>query len=581
MVAGWGLILVLTAAGKTIAPSFGFNTEEEKTQFVTTVVPATVAGMNAALPQVIFMIITKLEKWDNKQFETQLVIARIFTAKVLNVIIQLVTYIMVSDPYIFKEASMFNVKVGGEDVDSYIASFFQMPLADPTRCRQDNVSYALVNLLVVQFFTSKVIAIGVSFAKLGLYIAKGRKGKWKTEFNVPFAVINLVYFCTVAFITFAYFPFAFLLVAFITFCDFKFIEFQLRYFMYKPLIPFDAKSIGNFFTILLLMAMVIGSGVVHFTLSNPSLPRVFDLKSVPNNPNDDDNYKPGYGLGKELNFEIGLFRYFPANSEDTLVKDDNQKIGNDRKVKLSTIWEPSIPGIVVLNETMFLERKIEIIQNFKDLCKVDNVPVSTYPFISFECCGMAEEEKSDDPGEIKVKKRELAGGRACIPIKQFWENIRKPIDKPSVTVFGRFNRIKRLLKRPQKNSGETGYLYVDNSTQITDISADLACGPFLNADRGYDALLDYIDKKNEILKRIKSVIRDENGGYVMIFWTVIFVLVINYMYKKNTIYTQRIAHSEREGALRNQANALMGRANDLQRKLDLKKRQAAAAVGLK
>ena len=73
----------------------------------------------------------------------------------------------------------------------------------------------------------------------------------------------------------------------------------------------------------------------------------------------------------------------------------------------------------------------------------------------------------------------------------------------------------------------------------------------------------------------------KDGGYVMIFWTVIFVLVINYMYKKNTIYTQRIAHSEREGALRNQANALMGRANDLQRKLDLKKRQAAAAVGLK
>ena len=71
------------------------------------------------------------------------------------------------------------------------------------------------------------------------------------------------------------------------------------------------------------------------------------------------------------------------------------------------------------------------------------MPVSTYPFISFECCGMAEEEKSDDPGEIKVKKRELAGGRACIPIKQFWENIRKSIDKPSVTVFGRFNRIKR------------------------------------------------------------------------------------------------------------------------------------------
>ena len=44
------------------------------------------------------------------------------------------------------------------------------------------------------------------------------------------------------------------------------------------------------------------------------------------------------------------------------------------------------------------------------------------------------------------------------------------------------------------------------------------------------------------------------------------------MYKKNTIYTQRIASSERETSLRNQANALLYRSNELQRKLDLKKK---------
>ena len=123
---------------------------------------------------------------------------------------------------------------------------------------------------------------------------------------------------------------------------------------------------------------------------------------------------------------------------------------------------------------------------------------------------------------------------------------------------------------------------VHNETLVSNIDADLACGPFLNSERGYDALFDYLDKKSEVLKkRIKSIIRDENGGYVMFFWTAIFILVINYMYKSNTIHTQRVAHLERENSLKNQANSLLSRANDLQRKLDLKKRQAKAAVGLK
>ena len=67
----------------------------------------------------------------------------------------------------------------------------------------------------------------------------------------------------------------------------------------------------------------------------------------------------------------------------------------------------------------------------------------------------------------------------------------------------------------------------------------------MNAERGYDALFDYLDKKSEVLKRIKSIVRDENGGYVMIFWTVIFILVINYMYKSNTIHTQRVVWKEK------------------------------------
>ena len=200
-----------------------------------------------------------------------------------------------------------------------------------------------------------------------------------------------------------------------------------------------------------------------------------------------------------------------------------------------------------------------------------------------------------------MKKREFAKGRACIPVEDFWKQMRKSSKnrdgvslegtkheghgyEPSVLVFGRYDRIQNLLKR-KRGINELSAVYaknikVHNTTLVSNIDADLACGPFLNAERGYDALFDYLDKKSEVLKRIKSIVRDENGGYIMIFWTVIFILVINYMYKSNTIHTQRVAHLERENSLKNQANSLLSRANDLQRKLDLKKRQAKAAVGL-
>ena len=96
------------------------------------------------------------------------------------------------------------------------------------------------------------------------------------------------------------------------------------------------------------------------------------MKSLPNNPNDADNYDAFAGLGKELNYEIGLFRYFPDVAS---LEDESQKISSDRKVRLSTVWEPSIPGVLVKNRTSFENQKINIIKNYASLCDELNVPV--------------------------------------------------------------------------------------------------------------------------------------------------------------------------------------------------------------
>ena len=75
---------------------------------------------------------------------------------------------------------------------------------------------------------------------------------------------------------------------------------------------------------------------------------------------------------------------------------------------------------------------------------------------------------------------------------------------PSVLVFGRYDRIQNLLKR-KRGANEPSAVYVKNikvhnETLVSNIDADLACGPLLNSERGYDALFDYLDKKSEVLK---------------------------------------------------------------------------------
>ena len=82
------------------------------------------------------------------------------------------------------------------------------------------------------------------------------------------------------------------------------------------------------------------------------------------------------------------------------------------------------------------------------------------------------------------------------------------------------------------------------------------------------------------MRTVKDVIRDSNGTYVLAFWSTIFLLILNGLFKANSLHSQEIVFNEKQHTLRGQVVALMAKSNDLSRKLELKKRQAAAAAGL-
>ena len=105
-----------------------------------------------------------------------------------------------------------------------------------------------------------------------------KKVKWKKEFWVPFFVVNLVYFCTLNMMLMPFFPLAFALGSLLSILEFHFTRLRLKHLMYKPLVPYDAKDVGLFFTRLYLCSLFFGIVLSHFVLSSETFPRVLDLQ---------------------------------------------------------------------------------------------------------------------------------------------------------------------------------------------------------------------------------------------------------------------------------------------------------------
>eukprot|EP00946_MAST-07B_sp_MAST-7B-sp1_P004956 g4956.t1 len=71
-------------------------------------VPLTISVLNSALPTIIWMIVVKIEKWDDKKTEMKQITLRVFVAKVLNVLLSVFACALLYDPRLMKHTKFFS-----------------------------------------------------------------------------------------------------------------------------------------------------------------------------------------------------------------------------------------------------------------------------------------------------------------------------------------------------------------------------------------------------------------------------------------------------------------------------------------
>ena len=80
------------------------------------------------------------------------------------------------------------------------------------------------------------------------------------------------------------------------------------------------------------------------------------------------------------------------------------------KVRLSTVWEPSIPGVLVKNRTSFENQKVDIIKNYASLCDESNIPVKVLSLLYTFNAAVRQSGAKLGSGVMQLKKREFAKG---------------------------------------------------------------------------------------------------------------------------------------------------------------------------
>ena len=235
LAAGWAAILFLTA--------FSTEVEENIANAIGTVpisiVPLAASIINALLPTTI-KVVVGICRFDDVGFSTKLQLGLLFFAKMFNVYIQLLSLMLLGNPYMLKAMTLFDDKVN-------VRGVFQKPYSkEKYACRADQVGDNLFTLVTTEFMVGKVIA--VVGALVAMLIAKVRKKPWqKKEFQVAQSTINLLYFQMLAFMPALFMPFAPVLCLLLMLANFKWDAFYLKRFLAKPKKPWAAKDAGVFY----------------------------------------------------------------------------------------------------------------------------------------------------------------------------------------------------------------------------------------------------------------------------------------------------------------------------------------------
>lgn len=315
--------------------------------YVASLVPALVTVINGIVPTVISLL-TALERWDDVGFAIKALVTRLYLAKVLNVLIQLVSFALLLDPYLLtsRQSSMGFFTIDGSSVRKNVMLAFK---PDSYTCRAEQVGSGLVNLVITDFAIGKVAAIAtpaviIAIKGLGTLWARLRDRRrarslttvmpiseanspvdtfepnrgyppssvpgnaaplsppppqnptkrvslsqlhTKSEFQVPQKMVALLYSCTIGLVAIPLAPSASILSLLLHVINFKFDKAYLMRTQKKPTTPWDAKDAGSFFVKFFFCTVSLFVLFTHFFLSNTRLPKTCEYQDVYLMPHDE------------------------------------------------------------------------------------------------------------------------------------------------------------------------------------------------------------------------------------------------------------------------------------------------------
>ncbi|KAF0686351.1 Aste57867_21853 [Aphanomyces stellatus] len=282
----WALIILLTVFSSKLQQTISENLPV-LTNYAASIVPLGAAIINGALPAII-SILTKFERWDDQGFEIKAMVTRLFLAKVLNILIQLWSYGMLLDPYMYTQdkAPLDWMPLPSSVRGSVMIKF------NSTRysCRAEQVTSGLMILVLTDFFVSKASAVVVAGVKIALEKFKHWYGKRKNkvvpasdtraEFLIAPKMVALMYSCTLYQFTIPLAPMTAFTSLLMLLASFKFDKFYLQKFQKKPVAPWSAKDAGTFFIKLYWTTVLIFLGCMFWFLNDTTLPKQCEIQEA-------------------------------------------------------------------------------------------------------------------------------------------------------------------------------------------------------------------------------------------------------------------------------------------------------------
>ncbi|OQR95242.1 hypothetical protein ACHHYP_00158 [Achlya hypogyna] len=278
-VVSWGLIGLLTVEASSFALIIKAQVPALQ-PYAASIVPLGVSIINGALPTIIGLL-TDFERWDDNGFRIKAMVTRLFLAQILNILLQLWSYAMLLDPYLYttSEKGLSWLPYPYE----IRANVMQKFKPDTYACRAEQVASGLVVLVLTNFVTPKVTLLTMA-GVFGLVDgakklrAQRRQAAFtpadrRSEFLLAPKMVALMYSCTLYTFAIPLCPSSGISTVLLLVLGFKFDKQYLLAFQKKPATPWSAKNAGAFFIKLYWCTIAIYVGGMYWFLTNATLPK--------------------------------------------------------------------------------------------------------------------------------------------------------------------------------------------------------------------------------------------------------------------------------------------------------------------